>query len=383
MKSVIITDVRIFKIDGEYYSKDAFFRVLERYCNNFSNVKVITRVIEKELIEKDYKKIDFKNAVDFINVGSILSSFLSINDNNIKDVIKECDIVILRLPSIVSINLFKYVKKYKKIYFTELMGCAWDAYWNHSFFGKIVAPFMFFKMKKIVKNANYALYVTANFLQKRYPTRCDSIAASNVRINFFSDDVIALRKKKIQNKNNDTLYLMTTAAVDVKYKGQEYVIRSIPILKKRGINVKYYLAGGGDQSRLKKIISKYKVDENVCFLGSLPHDEVFSYLDKIDIYIQPSLQEGLPRAVIEALSRGCPVIGTTTAGIPELVQDRFLVKRKSSKDISKKILDYISLDEKDKLKIIDENYKKSKQYDEQILNERRNKYFIKILKNKK
>lgn len=53
-------------------------------------------------------------------------------------------------------------------------------------------------------------------------------------------------------------------------------------------------------------------------------------LDTCDIYVQPSLQEGLPRALIEAMSRGCPCIGARTAGIPELLPEECLTSRGSA-----------------------------------------------------
>ena len=53
-------------------------------------------------------------------------------------------------------------------------------------------------------------------------------------------------------------------------------------------------------------------------------------LDTCDIYVQPSLQEGLPRALIEAMSRGCPCIGARTAGIPELLPEECLTPRGSA-----------------------------------------------------
>jgi glycosyltransferase involved in cell wall biosynthesis len=54
--------------------------------------------------------------------------------------------------------------------------------------------------------------------------------------------------------------------------------------------------------------------------GCLPSgDPVFQWLDGLDIYIQPSFTEGLPRALVEAMSRGLPALGSTCGGIPELL----------------------------------------------------------------
>ena len=67
--------------------------------------------------------------------------------------------------------------------------------------------------------------------------------------------------------------------------------------------------------------------------GSIEHDEIFKFLNDMDIYIQPSLQEGLPRAVLEALSMGLPVIGSKTGGIPEIVGKKDIFKKRNVKQI--------------------------------------------------
>ena len=172
---------------------------------------------------------------------------------------------------------------------------------------------------------------------------------------------------------------MTSAAVDVKYKGQEYVIKSIPYLKNRGINVKYILAGGGNPSRLIKIAKNYHVEKNVVFLGNLPHEKVFEFLTKADIYIQPSLQEGLPRSMIEAMRCGCFSMGARTAGIPELVQREFIFERKSSESIAKTIIDFLNLPGEIRVSKVREQYNKSQEYEFEILERRRNNYFSTIL----
>ena len=64
----------------------------------------------------------------------------------------------------------------------EVVGCPWDAYWNYSLKGKIVAPFATYMMKRRVKSAPFVLYVTNKFLQKRYPTKGKKINCSNVEL---------------------------------------------------------------------------------------------------------------------------------------------------------------------------------------------------------
>src|SRR5690625_7634894 len=69
---------------------------------------------------------------------------------------------------------------------------------------------------------------------------------------------------------------------------------------------------------------RYDVVDQVKFLGPMLHNEVFDWLETIDIYVQPSRQEGLPRALIEAMNRGLPAFGANTAGIPELLESDFI-----------------------------------------------------------
>lgn len=145
---------------------------------------------------------------------------------------------------------------------------------------------------------------------------------------------MANRLKKIDSYSKGCrLNIITVAAVNVRYKGQEYVIRAIAKLNKMGYNYQYYLVGGGDNTFLNNVVKECEVEKYVHFIGALPHNKVIEVLDKMDIYIQPSKQEGLPRALIEAMSRALPAVGTRVAGIPELLHDDCLVKKGSVSEI--------------------------------------------------
>ena len=70
---------------------------------------------------------------------------------------------------------------------------------------------------------------------------------------------------------------------------------------------------------------RHGLADRVIFDGTLPAGEpVRQWLDGIDIYLQPSLREGLPRALIEAMSRACPAVASNVAGIPELLPQEFM-----------------------------------------------------------
>ena len=150
----------------------------------------------------------------------------------------------------------KVCKKYSKISYRSSqlsLGCVW----NHSWKGKLVAPFMWYVTKKMVKNAPYVLYVTNDFLQRRYPSTGRTINCSNVALPTLDESVLDARLQKIkQMTKNKPVVIGTTAAVDVRYKGQEYVIQAIAELNKQGYNYEYRLVGG-DKARLQSIAEKY------------------------------------------------------------------------------------------------------------------------------
>jgi glycosyltransferase involved in cell wall biosynthesis len=110
-------------------------------------------------------------------------------------------------------------------------------------------------------------------------------------------------------------------------------------------------------------------------VGSLPHEQVFDFLKDMDVYIQPSKQEGLPRAVVEAMSLALPALGSSIAGIPELLSDEFMFKKGNINQIADRIR--FILDKDVLKKAATDNFNKSKEYTQEVLDQRRSK-FIKM-----
>ena len=95
-----------------------------------------------------------------------------------------------------------------------------------------------------------------------------------------------------------------------------------------------------DVGQIKEMIDYSKqlqVESNVHFLGRKTPEEVMSILADADIYVQPSITEGLPRAVVEAMSTGLPCIGFNTGGIPELLEPEYIARLKDVNGIVQRI----------------------------------------------
>lgn len=331
MKVLLTTDFPIYQKENKCYTKFAYYSILDRYYSRFGKLSFCCPLKTSEL-PAGYD-IEITNMVGEITPLTNWDGLLHRKGKAVREAVGKADLIIARFASFSSAFVCSVANKMGKPVFAEVMSCGWDGLWNHGFMGKLAAPIMLFAVKKSLRNADYALYVTEEFLQNRYPCKNKTVGVSDVVINEISDSIRQKRNERIAQFDSKNITLMTSGAVNVWYKGHHFVIRAIPLLNEMGIRVKYYCVGQGDPSYLKDVAKKCGVEDQVVFTGAVSHDEVFKLLDQCDIYVQPSLQEGLPRALVEAMSRGCPAIGARTGGIPELLPTDCIVKRKSVKGI--------------------------------------------------
>lgn len=361
----------------------------EEYCNRFFSVAdrafFFTRIERSAhtegLTNMDEMPVEFFECINPMSVYGFFKR--KVNYERLENVISKSDAVVINLPSLFIGKRAEMICRKRGVpYLVQLGGCPWDVLKNRGIIGKLVALPALIANKMDIKRAPAVIYVTENFLQKRYPTNGKSIGCSNVTLQEVSDQVLAQRIKKIE-KHNGKLIIGTAAAIDVKYKGQQYVMKALERLKKSGDDrYEYQIVGGGDPSYLNGIISNLNLAANVKILGSLKHEDVFKWLDQIDIYIQPSRTEGLPRAMIEAMSRGLPCLGANSGGIPELIENKFIFSNGINE--IKEIAGLLHQIDKDLMrKMAKRNFKVAKQYDAKALRMRRNSFYYEILRNEK
>lgn len=320
--------------NGKFYN-NAVKDALPRY--HYLGKYITCLAFRRNVTDSKQEQID-DPYLDFVfleKINSIKSLLVDKKENEriIEQAVKKSDICVAHVPSYLGEATARIAKKHHKPCLNIVVGCPWDSYWNYSFKGKLMAPFRYFSLRKTQREAAYSIYVTNEFLQRRYPTKGYSIGCSDVAIDIYDESILKERLNSIFKNNKNKIKMATLAAVDVRYKGQEYVIRALPKLKQMGIDVEYHLVGGGDDSFLRSLADKLKVSDIVFFHGLMPHRLVLLFLDNMDLYIQPSKQEGLPRALIEAMSRGCLALGSRTGGIPELLEEKFLFRCGNVEDI--------------------------------------------------
>lgn len=359
-------------INGNYCSTTLTDGLFDRYFCVVDKLYVATRVypIDKTYKEAHQELINTSKVeiVEFPNLSTprAILTILPEAKRKLLNIAQKSDLIFIR-GGIIALLGVDVARRLKKPYLLECAGCAWDEYWNYSLSGKLLAPYMEYRSKVDTRDASHVIYVTERWLQHRYPTKGVSTHASNVILGTVDKNSLSKRLDHIQNYNKKKIRIGTTGGVGNKAKGQHYVIAAMANLSDE-FDITYELVGGGNRDFLEKTADKYGVSKKVIFRGQLTHKEVLDWIDTLDFYIQPSMQEGLPRSLIEAMSRACPAIGSTTAGIPELLQDEYIFHRGSIKDLIR-VMKYAFMS--DLNSVAKRNFEKSKEYEIERLNARR------------
>ena len=109
----------------------------------------------------------------------------------------------------------------------------------------------------------------------------------------------------------------------VPRKGVDTLIEAMGILAARAAGApRLVMAGiGGMREPLEQRAAQLDVADRITWLGKVPHDDVGWVMSAGDVFVLPSLSEGLPTVVCEAMACGLPVVATAVDGTPEIVDD--------------------------------------------------------------
>lgn len=121
-------------------------------------------------------------------------------------------------------------------------------------------------------------------------------------------------------RRDETIRLVSTGRM-VAAKGHYILLEAVKILREREIPLHVTMIGGGPElMRLQEYVKQHGLEEVVHFTHALSHPETLAQVRRADLFALASFAEGIPVALMEAMSLGVPCVSTYVAGIPELIR---------------------------------------------------------------
>ena len=229
---------------------------------------------------------------------------------------------------------WRFFKKYNIPYIVSLRGADVPGYAERfSFIYKIITPLI----KKIWKDAAEVIANSQGL--KELALRTNSKQKISVIYNGIDTEKF---KPASVPKNNNKFIITPGASRLTSRKGLVYLIRAVDKLSKKyqQVELKIMGDGEGERVRLEEIVDKLNLRGRVVFLGRIPREKTFSYYQEADVFVLPSLNEGMSNAMLEALATGLPILATDTGGSKELItegENGYIIEMKNAQDIADKL----------------------------------------------
>ena len=115
-------------------------------------------------------------------------------------------------------------------------------------------------------------------------------------------------------------YVLGTVGRLEEQKGHRFLLDALDRLRAQGLDAVLLLVGGGrEEAALREQAARLALGERVCFLGM--RDDLGDLFRAMDLFVMPSLWEGLSLAMLSAMAAGLPVVATHVGGVPEVLGD--------------------------------------------------------------
>jgi glycosyltransferase involved in cell wall biosynthesis len=333
MTSVLVTIEQRYDrtADGAIWAPQFDYAFWERYLEVFDGVRVVARVRDVSTVESAFKRCDgrgvsFHQVPYYVGPAQYVRRFPAVH-RAVRSGLRPGDAVVLRVDSQLAVSLEGPLWRSGRPYGVEVVVDPYDAFApgsiEHPLRGLFRRWFVW-RMREQVARASAAAYVTSTALQTRYPAVAAEFSThfSSVELD---DDAFAHRPKGAPSPGATPTVVMV-ALLDQLRKGQDTVLRAMRSLADRGVALRFVLVGDGSlKAHLQELAAELGLQDRVVFAGQLDRSGVRRALDSADVFVMPSFGEGLPRAAIEAMARGLPVIGSRIGGFRELLDERHLV----------------------------------------------------------
>jgi glycosyltransferase involved in cell wall biosynthesis len=210
----------------------------------------------------------------------------------------------------------------------------------------------------------------ANFAKKMGAKVPVEVIPNGVDLPLFSAPVAEAEKQNIRQKLPGVSTRLVTVSRLVEKNGVGDIVAALPLLPE---SVGLIIVGSGPlEKSLKEKVAKLKLSSRVVFAGLVAYKELPKWLAASDVFVRPSLSEGMGNSFIEAMAAGVPVIGTPVGGITDFLRDRetgLLCQPQNPQSIAEAVKVLLA-DPSLKVKLIENGKKLAQGYDWGIIAER-------------
>lgn len=328
------------------------------FLEAFEEITVLARVKETGAVmpieqRADGPSVTFCRLSDYVGPWEYLRNLGRLR-SAVRRAVADADAYILRVPGAIGDLAIHEVRHLGRVYAVEVVGDPWDALSTGSLRTPLRPMYRRLWTRNLRRHCREAVavhYVTRHTHQKRYPAgaKAYSCAFSDVFLagNLADARMIERRKERIREvgtKSGRPAQLGFVGSMGVYYKGADVLLKAIAICLGEGVRLEAHLIGDGRvRPQFEVLSAKLGISKQIHFHGQLPAGKaVFDFLDSIDLFVMPSRVEGLPRAMVEAMARGCPCIGSAVGGIPELLPPEALVPPSDERELARTIRRFVS-----------------------------------------
>jgi glycosyltransferase involved in cell wall biosynthesis len=371
------------------------YEFYREYLQVFDSVQVISRAFPVERAEANFLPVEGPGVEFFAMPGyqgpyGFLRNFRKVR-KRAQMAVPEKSAVIFRLPSQIANSVERHLMQRGSPYAIEVVADPYDVLSpaaNRHPVAPIARQYFTRRLKRQCQQAVAVSYVTQSYLQRRYPpaARHDATAMSRNSagitqfttavsdVNLSPDCFVIYPRTALRDPA--CIRIIFVGTLESLYKGPDTLLDAIAICKGQGIPVRVRLLGIGKQmEHLQKCSLRLGIEKQVEFVGSVSAGEaVRRELDRADLFVLPSRAEGVPRAMLEAMARGLPCLGSTVGGIPELLSKEDLVPPDNPVALAQSVRDVF--DRKERIgQMSFRNLRKAHNYSVAAISQQRQEFF--------
>jgi glycosyltransferase involved in cell wall biosynthesis len=207
------------------------------------------------------------------------------------------------------------------VFVCRLFGCKVIFHLHGSEFAKTydkAGPF-YQRVVRYLLNRSNSVFVLSTY----WKSYVESISKNpNIRvINNFPSPVFEDIYEKRDFSKSETAELLFLGYIGQR-KGIYDLVESVALLKAKGVNgFRITVGGNGEVDNLRTLVANKGLDEYFKVIGWVSGEQKYELLKKSHLLLLPSHNEGLPIAILEALSSGLAVLSTRVGGIPDAIRD--------------------------------------------------------------